>query len=85
MIKLKDILNELHIPLHEDWFDEYLAYVDKVFKELKKRFNIRNHEIADLTTFFGDHLERGWKKNINPKKLAFVMIPKGQTYNIKRF
>ena len=68
--------------LNEDWFDEYLAYIEKVFNELNKRFNIRKQDKDDLTTYFGDQLEKGWKNNIDPEELAFVIIPKGQTYNI---
>ena len=71
--------------LNEDWFDEYLAYEEKVFAELAKRFAIGPGIRSDLATVFGRKLEKGWKKNINPKKLAFQLIPRGQTFKLNRW
>jgi len=71
--------------LNEDWFDEYMAYADKVFAELAKRFSIGPGIRDDLETAFGRKLEKGWKKNIDPKKLAFELVPKGRTFKIHRW
>jgi hypothetical protein len=71
--------------LNEDWFDEYLAYEKKVFAELRKRLDINPRDEDDLATSFGAQLEKGWKKNTNPKKLAFQLIPRGQTYKLTRW
>ena len=48
MILLKDILAEV---LKEDWFDDYLAYEQKVFDELSKRFKINRRIQMDLSTY----------------------------------
>ena len=71
--------------LNEDWFDEYLAYEEKVFAELRKRLDIPPRDEDDLATSFGRKLEKGWKKNIDPKKLALQLIPRGRTYKLTRW
>lgn len=79
MILLRDILAEV---LKEDWFDDYLSYEEKVFDELRKRFKINSRIEDNLSTFFGKKLEKGFKKNISAKKLSFVIVPKGKTFNV---
>ena len=71
--------------INEDWFDEYMEYVSKVFKELRNRMDISQRDEDDLSTHFGGELEKGWKKNIAPKKLALQLIPRGQTYKLTRW
>ena len=71
--------------IKEDWFDEYLAYEEKVFAELRKRLDIPPRDEDGLSTSFGGQLEKGWKKNTNPKKLALELIPRGQTYKLTRW
>ena len=70
--------------VNEDWFDDYLAYEKKVFDELSKRFKINRRMQMDLSTAFGIKLEKGYKKDIPSKKLAFALVPKGKTLNITR-
>jgi len=82
MIKLTDIVNEI---LKEDWFDEYLEFVEKVFDELKTRFNIRPGDRDDIETVFGVALEKGWKNKWTPKKTALAMVPAGQTFKLHRW
>jgi hypothetical protein len=74
--------NDLGKHINEDWFDEYLKYEAKVFAELRKRFNINQQDEDGLSSFFGKKLETGWKKNTDPKKLAFLLIPKGKKYTL---
>jgi len=62
-----------------------VAYADKVFAELGKRFAIGPSVRDDLETAFGVKLEKGWKKNTDPKKLAFELVPRGRTFKINRW
>ena len=85
MIKLQDLLYEVRPYLNEDWFDEYLAYVEKVFYALGKRFKIPSSQKGDLMNSFGEKLEQGWKDDIDPNKLALQIIPMGQTYKLYKW
>ena len=82
MILLKDILAEV---LKEDWFDDYLAYEQKVFDELSKRFKINRRIQMDLSTDFGAKLEKGFKKNIPANKLALALVPRGKVFRLTRW
>jgi hypothetical protein len=71
--------------LKEDWFDDYMKYTNDVIDELRKRFKINTRVQNDLISFFGGKIEKGFKKNISPKKLAYVIIPRGHTFKLHRF
>lgn len=83
--KYKRGIQSYYKSINEDWFDEYLAYEEKVFAELAKRFAIGPGIRSDLATVFGRKLEKGYKKNTDPKKLAFQLIPRGQTFKLNRW
>ena len=87
MILLKNLLPEVVTrdkSVNEDWFDDYLAYEQKVFDELSKRFKINRRIQMDLSTVFGSKLEKGFKKNIPAKKLALALVPRGKTFTLTR-
>ena len=78
MIKLIELLKE-------DWFDDYLAYEQKVFDALRKRFKINQRIEDDLSTVFGNKIEIGYDNNAPPEEIAYAMIPQGQTFNVTRW
>jgi len=83
--KYKKGIKSYHKSINEDWFDDYLVYEKKVFDELKKRFKINQRIEDDLSAAFGIKLEKGFKKNIPAKKLAFALVPRGKAFNITRW
>ena len=80
----EDFLVEDYFIL-EDWFDDYLEYEDKVFNALSKRFDILQSQKDQLAIFFGKKLERGYKKNIDPNKLALQIVPRGKKISITKW
>mgnify|MGYP003658998946 CR=1 FL=1 len=85
MILLKELLPQAVKILKEDWFDDYMKYANDVIDELRKRFKINTRVQDDLITSFGEKIEKGYKKNIAPKKLAYVIIPRGHTFKLHRY
>ena len=83
--KYKKGIKSYHKSINEDWFDDYLVYEKKVFDELKKRFKINQRIEDDLSAAFGIKLEKGFKKKIPAKKIAFAMVPSGKTFKMTRW
>tara|TARA_Y100000310_G_C19975663_1_gene487465 strand:- start:92 stop:337 length:246 start_codon:yes stop_codon:yes gene_type:complete len=75
MIKLINILKE-------DWYDDYINYAYSIIEELRKRFNINSSQQEDLIDYFGDDIERGYKKNLDPSQVALEMVPQDRSITL---